>query len=196
MRTKPAFTLIEILVVCTILAIAATIAVPSMASGFDSVRVPSAARMVMADILLAQNTAITTQTRTYVYFLKDENLTMGYTIVRFRNTTPGAPTLADAVKDVGLFTDASTRIFLRSPSAKRGCYVGFGTYPPGGMGPMNATQILTPSVTVFGFDSLGQPVDETGTPLTAAVTVPVSNSKGTVTTTLSVTQITGEVTVQ
>ena len=58
-RPTAAFTLIEILVVLVILAIAAAIVVPSLNS--SDLQATSAARMIAADLQYAQNVAITTQ---------------------------------------------------------------------------------------------------------------------------------------
>jgi prepilin-type N-terminal cleavage/methylation domain-containing protein len=62
-----AFTLVEILVVVLILGIAAAVIVPSMGSR-DDLKAAAAARMVMADLIYAQNRAITTQQRHYIIF--------------------------------------------------------------------------------------------------------------------------------
>ena len=65
--TSRAFTLVEILVVVLILGIAAAVIVPSMGSR-DDLKAAAAARMIMADLIYAQNRAITTQQRHYVVF--------------------------------------------------------------------------------------------------------------------------------
>ena len=73
MRKTPAnsgcsgFTLVELIVVIIILAIAAAIAVPSL-SGTASFQATSAARMIAADLEYAQNTAITYQQQVTVAF--------------------------------------------------------------------------------------------------------------------------------
>ena len=65
-RQTPAFTLIEILVVLIILAIAAAVVVPALnSSGFQAV---SAARMIATDLQYAQNVTITTQAPVTVTF--------------------------------------------------------------------------------------------------------------------------------
>jgi prepilin-type N-terminal cleavage/methylation domain-containing protein len=66
-RGRPAFTLVEILVVVLILGIAAAVIVPSIGSR-DDLKVASAARLVMADLIYAQNRSITTQQKHYVVF--------------------------------------------------------------------------------------------------------------------------------
>src|SRR5687767_4923700 len=62
-----AFTLVEILVVVLIIGIAAAVIVPIMGSR-DDLKVKSAARLLMADLIYAQNRAISTQQRHYVIF--------------------------------------------------------------------------------------------------------------------------------
>jgi len=66
-RLTRAFTLIEILTVVLILGIAGAVLVPQMGSR-DDLRATSAAREVMADLMFAQNRAISTQLKHYVEF--------------------------------------------------------------------------------------------------------------------------------
>ena len=61
------FTLVEILVVVVILGIAAAVIVPQMSSR-DDLRVEGARRMVMADLIYAQNCSIAKQVWHYVVF--------------------------------------------------------------------------------------------------------------------------------
>lgn len=62
-----AFTLIEILVVVVILGIAAAIVVPAIGSR-DDLKTTSAARMIMADLIYAQNRSISQQKKHFVVF--------------------------------------------------------------------------------------------------------------------------------
>jgi prepilin-type N-terminal cleavage/methylation domain-containing protein len=62
-----AFTLVEILVVVIILGIAGAIIVPSLGSR-DDLKAAAAARVIMADLIYAQNLAITAQGNRYVSF--------------------------------------------------------------------------------------------------------------------------------
>src|SRR5256885_4391767 len=64
---RPAFTLVEILVVVIILGIASAVIVPNLGTRYD-LNVAAAARVVMADLMYAQNRAIVTQSMQYVPF--------------------------------------------------------------------------------------------------------------------------------
>jgi prepilin-type N-terminal cleavage/methylation domain-containing protein len=67
-RANPrGFTLIEILCVVIILGIAGAVIVPQLGTR-DDLRAASAARALMADLIYAQNLAITSQTNHYVAF--------------------------------------------------------------------------------------------------------------------------------
>lgn len=63
-RLLRGWTLVEILVVLTIMGIAAGVVVPMFGSN-DDMEARSAARMIAADLQFAQNTAITTQTNAH-----------------------------------------------------------------------------------------------------------------------------------
>ena len=67
MASASAFTLIEILVVVVILGIAAAIVVPAIGSRSD-LKATSAARMIMADLIYAQNRSIAQQKMHWVRF--------------------------------------------------------------------------------------------------------------------------------
>ena len=71
-----AFTFTEVLVVVVILGIASAIVLPQVAS-HDDLNTSAAARTVMADLLYAQNKAISTEGWTYVTFsVTSQNYTL------------------------------------------------------------------------------------------------------------------------
>src|SRR5437764_11847528 len=65
--TERGFTLVEILMVVTILAIASAIIVPQIGTR-DDLKQAAGARVVMADLIWAQNRAISTQQKQYIIF--------------------------------------------------------------------------------------------------------------------------------
>ena len=191
------FTLVEIMVVVVILAIVSAIAIPMMST--DSLRVPSAARMVMSDLLFAQNSAVTTQKTMFVCFSNDKQ---AYTITYFTGTPPAgtAPTFA-AVKDG---THANWKL-LNQPTTQSRYMVQFGITGPDSPGPLSRTKI--DSITIdgvvhtgncgFGFDSLGAPVTTGGVAIATAIVITIANLADTVPeATLTISPITGEISVK
>ena len=85
--TSGGFTLIEILVVVVILGIAAAIVVPAIGSR-DDLKTTSAARMIMADLIYAQNRSISQQRKHFVVF-DDANET--YSV--FEDKRPAVPNM-------------------------------------------------------------------------------------------------------
>src|SRR5580765_4149772 len=66
-RARAAFTLVEILAVVVILGIASAIIIPNMGTR-DDLRTAAAARTLVADLIYAQNQAITSGKMVYVRF--------------------------------------------------------------------------------------------------------------------------------
>ena len=192
------FTLVEIMVVVVILAIVSAIAIPMMST--DSLRVPSAARMVMSDLLFAQNSAVTTQKTMFVCFSNDKQ---AYTITYFTGTPPGtAPTFA-AVKD-GALADWK---LLNQPTTQSRYMVQFGITGPDSPGPISRTKIKSIKIDDvevaldtfkgFGFDSLGAPVDASGVAINKSIAITITNLADTVPeATLTISPITGEISVK
>src|SRR5689334_24278427 len=83
-----AFTLIEILVVVVILGIAAAIVVPAIGSR-DDLKTTSAARMIMADLIYAQNRSISQQKKHFVVF---DAANETYSV--FEDRRPAVPSMA------------------------------------------------------------------------------------------------------
>ncbi|MBX2851525.1 MAG: prepilin-type N-terminal cleavage/methylation domain-containing protein [Phycisphaeraceae bacterium] len=71
-RTAKGYTLIEVLITVTIMGIAAAIIVPSMLRG-GSLGVQAGARMIIADLLFAQNEAMAQQSTRRVVFDANDN---------------------------------------------------------------------------------------------------------------------------
>src|SRR5437867_2753966 len=67
MQSRRGFTLVEVLMVVLILAISSAIIIPQLGTRTD-LTAASAARLVMADLIWAQNRAIATQQKQYVIF--------------------------------------------------------------------------------------------------------------------------------
>lgn len=185
---RHAFTLIELLVTVTLLAIMATMVVPVVAGGNDSVRVPSVARMVMADLMYIQNSAITQQKKTWVMFADDKQ---SYTVV---STTGAAPTNAPTASQAANPSTYTQGQILKQPTTQSGYFVTFGSGAPS---PQDRAKILTLTIdgggTVFGYDALGTPIDKDGNELMAPVVITVSSHDETVKTTLNITPLTGEI---
>jgi prepilin-type N-terminal cleavage/methylation domain-containing protein len=89
MQTRRAFTLVEILMVVLILAITSAIIVPQISSR-DDLKASAASRVLMADLIWAQNRAITTQQKQYVVF-NGQSYTLWYkdsTGTLYQSTNP------------------------------------------------------------------------------------------------------------
>src|SRR5690554_2963790 len=69
-RLRSAFTLVEILVVLVILGIASAIVIPQISSR-DDLRAAAAARIIVADLVYAQNRAIATNVNQCIRFDAD-----------------------------------------------------------------------------------------------------------------------------
>ena len=103
------FTLVEVLAVVVIMGIAAAIAIPFMGTR-DDLRVTAAARNLVADLIYAQNTAITTGSAVYVRFDSTNNK---YTLLSATNGV--APSYGTALKHPIRQDDYVTRF---GPSTK------------------------------------------------------------------------------
>jgi len=169
-RTR-GFTLIEILCVVVILGIASAIIIPQIGSRDDLVAA-SAARVIMADMIYAQNRAIVTQQSQYVSLTSSQ-----YTLMQ-KDASSVLQSITNPVTQ-----EPYTTVFGGTTSAFKS--VSIDSWSLGG-----------PSV--IGFDELGSPFaydvsTATATPLTSAGTIVVK--VGSASLTISIEPFTGEATV-
>jgi prepilin-type N-terminal cleavage/methylation domain-containing protein len=152
-----AFTLIEILIVVVILGIAAAVVIPQISSR-DDLKAAAAARSVMADLVYAQNRAISTQKMVFVEF--------DATNQRYQ-----------------LFSSLSPKVSLTHPLNKTDYLIAFGTSGTNGLEDAKLVGANFDGQKVIGFDEMGSPysVDAaTGTPTamsTGTVDVKAGNGK-------------------
>jgi len=169
------FTLIEILTVVVILGIASAIIVPQIGTS-SGLKTASAARAVMADLMYAQNKAITSQQPVYVSF----------------DITNKQYSLCSAV--------SPSKVYINNPVSDANYITQFGA---NGAGTLSQCTLVSASfgsnLTTLWFDEMGvpyayDPSTNTSSALSAAGTVVIQC--GTSTLTLSVLPDTGELTVQ
>ena len=173
---RRAFTLVEVMAVVVILAGLWVLILPSMGAR-DDLRAGSAARTVIADLIYAQNRAISTQQTQYV------NLTLAAA-----GTNGGY-----ALYDQQPFTTPITNPIAQGPytvTFGSGAASQFSTIKVSGV------NLGTAGYTVLAFNELGQPMGGTTstapTVLTAAGTITLSS--GTQSITLSIEPDTGNIT--
>ncbi|MEM9348587.1 MAG: GspH/FimT family pseudopilin [Planctomycetota bacterium] len=80
-RIAKGYTLIEVLITVTIMGLAAAVVVPNMMQG-GTLGVQAGARMIIADLLFAQNEAMAQQSTRRVVFNADQN---SYTVEKYDN---------------------------------------------------------------------------------------------------------------
>ncbi|HVT88411.1 MAG TPA: type II secretion system protein [Tepidisphaeraceae bacterium] len=175
-RVRRAFTLVEILTVVVILGIASAVIIPQIGSRSDLV-CSAGARVVMADLIYAQNRAIAMQRKHFVQF-------SGQTY-----------TLRSRDSDTSAMTD------LTHPITK-GTYSTTFNSSGSGLSNVTLTSASFGGKAYMGFDELGQPFsfDSTTGP-NGTITALTNNgtiviTSGTASLTISVEPFTGEITVQ
>jgi len=147
---RSGFTLIEVLCVCIILAIAARITIPFITNGYADVKLSAAARSFMADVYYAQSLAVTKQQNVFIVFTPATSTTGGsYTIKSGATLTSAVqeknPTdFLDYIQYLGTCANSTQQAAQRPTFAD----AKLGTLPTG--------------FTVLGFDLMGEPLNADG----------------------------------
>jgi len=174
-RSTRAFTLVEILVCVVILGISAAVIVPNM-SDRDDLKVSAASRLVMADLMYAQNRAITTQSKHYIIF----------------DTT-------SATHSYQLATSVTPLVAITHPLTKESSYVAtFGTGGTNGLTDVALTSASFEGKTTIAFDELGvpyyyDPVANTTTALSTTGGSTIKLTSGKFSMTITIEPYTGEI---
>ena len=165
------FTLVEILCVVVILGIAAGIILPQLGTRND-LKASAAARLLVSDLMYAQNLAISKQRKHYIQFVDQQ-----YTLL---------------TRD----SDADPLTAISHPVNKNTYTVGIGSVTPGLEG-VRIDAIDFGGATIIGFDDLGSPFSYDGTtitPLNDPATITIRS--GDVSLIVSIEPYTGEAGVQ
>lgn len=172
MTARPhAFTLLEILVVVTIIAIAASVSAALAWTTSSSVRLGAAVQNVVADLQYAQSQAITTQKKVYVVF-----------------------TIANATRPDQYSLQSPLGTVIRRPAGAAGTVtMGRANTQLSGM------KLGLTSALIIGFDTGGQPFSSSGTtdtPLMQVKDISCKTVTGGMETKVSIQPFTGEITLK
>jgi prepilin-type N-terminal cleavage/methylation domain-containing protein len=167
-RSTGGFTLIEILMVVVILGIASAVIVPQIGTRND-LKVAAAARMVMADLIYAQNRSIASQQMHCVKF-------------------------DAAAEQYGVVTADDTDTYVTHPITKDNYLQSFGSTP--GLEDVVIESVNFDAQSMIGFDELGTPyaVGGEGGPAALAAAGTIVIRSGDYSLTISVEPFTGEIT--
>jgi prepilin-type N-terminal cleavage/methylation domain-containing protein len=170
--SRSAFTMIEILMVALILAIAASIIIPQV-SGSSDLTCSAAARTVLSDLLYAQDRAISTGQPHYVSF-----------------------DTANTQYSIYALTSGATWTLIGHPVNQTSYIMHFGATGINSVGNATLVSANCGGSTIVEFDETGAPyafVGGSGTPLSASGTVVITSGPTTVT--LSIEPGTGDMAV-
>jgi prepilin-type N-terminal cleavage/methylation domain-containing protein len=172
-RWRSAFTMIEIMCVVTIMAIAAALVFVGMTSD-GYVNAKAGARTIVADLLMAQNTAIATQSSVFVTFNATSSTSAGVAADSYALCSAISPTAT----------------FLTNPVTQANYQVNWGSQA------WSVSGVSFGGATSMEFNTLGAPMSSGSTPsaITSASTVTVSSGGYSVT--ITVQPYTGDITVQ
>ena len=185
---RRAFTLVEILAVVVIIGIASAIIIPQINSR-DDMKAAAAARVVVADLIYAQNLAISTGTSTYVRFDTANN---SYSVLQSptsSSSTYGTLMTQPVTQQSYIQTFGSTSTTTTSPWAN----VSIDTVA------LNGADATYANMYTVGFDSMGSPYvfrysDNTQSDLADGSYLTIKC--GTLSTQINIAAATGEITVQ
>jgi len=167
-----AFTLVEILCVVVILGIASAIIIPQMGSR-DDLRAAAGARLVISDLMYAQNLAISRQRKHYIQFVGNQYMMLS------RNV------------------DTDPLLVVTHPVSKNPYVTTFNDRTAGLDGvTLDPVNFGGGGATILGFDDLGEPFYYNGavaTPLTAPATIVVRSGNHSLT--VSIEPFTGDASV-
>ena len=138
-RARRGFTLVEILCVIVILGIASALIIPQIGTR-DDLKTAAAARMMIADLMYAQNMAISKQRKHYVQFTGQQYALLSRT------------------------TDTDPLAAVMHPVTKENYAVTFNDRP--GMEGTRIDSVNFGGPTILGFDDLGCPFAYDGTTVT------------------------------
>jgi prepilin-type N-terminal cleavage/methylation domain-containing protein len=185
---RRAFTLVEILAVVVIIGIASAIIIPEIGSR-DDMKAAAAARVVIADLIYAQNLAISTGTATYVRFDKTNNQ---YSVIQ-------SPTSSSSTKGTLVTHPITQQNYIQTFGSTSTTSVSSWANVTIDTVALNGADATYANMDTVGFDSMGSPYvfrysDNTQSDLADGSNIVIKC--GTLSTQINIAAATGEITVQ